>query len=153
MSASANEIDFSALTDVGFSARRRIARRLLPFLFTLFVIAFLDRVNVSYAALEMTLLGGTFAFPEGGTIALAGSDFGASVNGQPVALYTPREMERGEILKLGPTRTGARCYLCVAGGIDVAISPGQAALVSGGARPSRMAYSATAAFFSLSLKL
>jgi MFS transporter, ACS family, tartrate transporter len=39
---------------VEVSARRRIARRLLPFLFTLFVIAFLDRVNVSYAALEMT---------------------------------------------------------------------------------------------------
>jgi ACS family tartrate transporter-like MFS transporter len=39
---------------IGLSARRHIARRLLPFLFTLFVIAFLDRVNVSYAALEMT---------------------------------------------------------------------------------------------------
>jgi D-galactonate transporter len=39
--------------DIGLSARRRIARRLLPFLFSLFVIAFLDRVNVSYAALEM----------------------------------------------------------------------------------------------------
>jgi ACS family tartrate transporter-like MFS transporter len=36
------------------SARRKIARRLLPFLFLLFVIAFLDRVNVGYAALEMT---------------------------------------------------------------------------------------------------
>lgn len=39
---------------IAFSAHRRIARRLLPFLFVLFVIAFLDRVNVSYAALEMT---------------------------------------------------------------------------------------------------
>jgi ACS family tartrate transporter-like MFS transporter len=41
-------------TSTGLKARRRIAQRLLPFLFTLFVIAFLDRVNVSYAALEMT---------------------------------------------------------------------------------------------------
>ena len=40
--------------DIALSTRRRIAQRLLPFLFTLFVIAFLDRVNVSYAALEMT---------------------------------------------------------------------------------------------------
>jgi len=39
---------------VEMSARRRIAERILPFLFILFVIAFLDRVNVSYAALEMT---------------------------------------------------------------------------------------------------
>ena len=44
----------ASTTSVGLTARRHIARRLLPFLFTLFVIAFLDRVNVSYAALEMT---------------------------------------------------------------------------------------------------
>jgi MFS transporter, ACS family, tartrate transporter len=44
----------SSTNEIGLSARRRIARRLLPFLFVLFVIAFLDRVNVSYAALEMT---------------------------------------------------------------------------------------------------
>jgi len=34
--------------------RRRITRRLIPFLFILYVIAYLDRVNVSYAGLEMT---------------------------------------------------------------------------------------------------
>ena len=42
------------LTDVGLQARRRIARRLLPFLFILYLIAFLDRVNVGYAGLEMS---------------------------------------------------------------------------------------------------
>jgi MFS transporter, ACS family, tartrate transporter len=36
------------------SARRRIALRLLPFLWLLYVIAFLDRVNVAYAALQMS---------------------------------------------------------------------------------------------------
>jgi hypothetical protein len=36
------------------SARRRISRRLLPFLWLLYVIAFLDRVNVAYAALQMS---------------------------------------------------------------------------------------------------
>jgi ACS family tartrate transporter-like MFS transporter len=41
-------------TELELNARRKIARRLLPFLFLLFVIAFLDRVNVGYAALEMT---------------------------------------------------------------------------------------------------
>jgi sugar phosphate permease len=39
--------------DVAQRARRRIARRLLPFLFLLYVIAFLDRMNVSAAALQM----------------------------------------------------------------------------------------------------
>jgi MFS transporter, ACS family, tartrate transporter len=44
----------SAAITVEQSARRRIARRLLPFLWLLYVIAFLDRVNVAYAALDMT---------------------------------------------------------------------------------------------------
>ena len=42
------------LLPVAQSARRRIACRLLPFLWLLYVIAFLDRVNVAYAALEMS---------------------------------------------------------------------------------------------------
>jgi ACS family tartrate transporter-like MFS transporter len=44
----------SSSAEVESSARRRIARRLLPFLWFLYVIAFLDRVNVAYAALEMS---------------------------------------------------------------------------------------------------
>ncbi|MGH9529085.1 MAG: MFS transporter [Terriglobales bacterium] len=40
--------------EVERSARRHIARRLLPFLWLLYAIAFLDRVNVAYAALEMS---------------------------------------------------------------------------------------------------
>src|SRR5262252_5647846 len=35
------------------NARRRISRRLLPFLFLLYIVAFLDRMNVGVAALEM----------------------------------------------------------------------------------------------------
>src|SRR6202521_6425656 len=39
--------------EVAQRARRRIARRILPFLFALYVIAFLDRMNVGAAALQM----------------------------------------------------------------------------------------------------
>jgi ACS family tartrate transporter-like MFS transporter len=39
--------------DVAQGARHRTARRLLPFLFILYVIAFLDRMNVGAAALQM----------------------------------------------------------------------------------------------------
>src|SRR3981081_462355 len=39
--------------EVGQRARKRIAWRLLPFLFLLYVIAFLDRMNVGAAALQM----------------------------------------------------------------------------------------------------
>src|SRR5437868_11998917 len=40
-------------SEVANRARRRIGRRLLPFLFLLYVIAFLDRMNVGAAALQM----------------------------------------------------------------------------------------------------
>ncbi|MFY9558943.1 MAG: MFS transporter [Terriglobales bacterium] len=39
--------------EVAQRAQRRIARRLLPFLFLLYVIAFIDRMNVGAAALQM----------------------------------------------------------------------------------------------------
>jgi ACS family tartrate transporter-like MFS transporter len=42
------------LSEVALRARRRIAWRLLPFLFVLYFIAYLDRVNVGYAGLEMS---------------------------------------------------------------------------------------------------
>jgi ACS family tartrate transporter-like MFS transporter len=44
----------SGMSTVEETTRRRIAHRLLPFLWLLYMIAFLDRVNVAYAALEMT---------------------------------------------------------------------------------------------------
>jgi len=71
------------------------------------------------AALEMTLLGGAFSFPEGASVALTGSDFGATLDGGPVEMWTPFEIGRGQTLRTGPTRTGARCYVCVSGGISV----------------------------------
>ncbi len=40
--------------ELGKRTRRRVAMRLMPYLFLLYIIAFLDRVNVSYAALQMT---------------------------------------------------------------------------------------------------
>lgn len=44
----------ASVTNVAERARKRIARRLLPYLFFLYIIAYLDRVNLSYAALDMT---------------------------------------------------------------------------------------------------
>jgi MFS transporter, ACS family, tartrate transporter len=40
--------------DVGQRARRRVAYRLLPFVFLLYVVNYLDRVNVSFANLRMS---------------------------------------------------------------------------------------------------
>jgi antagonist of KipI len=71
------------------------------------------------AALEMTLLGGTLVFPEGAIIALTGADFGAELDGIAVPLWSSIEVKMGQTLRTGATRSGARCYLCVRGGIDV----------------------------------
>lgn len=43
----------TADVDVAHRARRHTARRLLPFLFILYIVAFLDRMNVGAAALQM----------------------------------------------------------------------------------------------------
>jgi MFS transporter, ACS family, tartrate transporter len=44
----------SNLPDVGRRARRRIACRLLPFVFLIYIVNYIDRVNVSFANLRMS---------------------------------------------------------------------------------------------------
>lgn len=85
------------------------------------------------AGLEMTLLGGSFVFPQGAVIALAGGDFGAALDGRPLEMWTTIAVPRGAKLSLGPTRNFARCYLAVAGGIQAKLFLGSASthLLSG----------------------
>jgi antagonist of KipI len=71
------------------------------------------------AGLEMTLLGGTFLFPEGAIFALTGSDFGSALDAAPVAPWSSVAAKPGQTLRVGSTRSGARCYLCVQGRIVV----------------------------------
>jgi antagonist of KipI len=71
------------------------------------------------AGLEMTLVGGTFVFPEGAILALTGSDFGATLDDFSLDLGTSVEVQPSQTVRLGPTRSGARCYLCIQGGIAV----------------------------------
>jgi antagonist of KipI len=66
------------------------------------------------AAIEMTLAGATFEFENAAVIALTGSDFGAGL-----PMWSAVEVPRGAMVRCGATRSGARCYLCVRGGIDV----------------------------------
>jgi len=71
------------------------------------------------AGLEMTLLGGTFQFQGACVAALTGSDFGAMLDGAAVPPWISFDARPGQTLRLGPTRSGARCYLCIHGGISV----------------------------------
>ena len=87
------------------------------------------------AAIEMTLIGGTFEFESDTVVALTGSDFGAGVS-----LWTPTEIKAGTVLRCGPTRSGARCYLAVRGGIAVPKVMGSASvhvMTGVGGRPLR----------------
>ncbi|MEO8026093.1 MAG: biotin-dependent carboxyltransferase family protein [Bryobacteraceae bacterium] len=85
------------------------------------------------AALEMTLLGGTYQFPDGVEILTAGSDFGAALDGVRIPLWTRTVVRAGQTLRIGHTQTGARCYLCVHGGFQVPLFYGSASthLLSG----------------------
>ena len=65
------------------------------------------------AALEMTLTGAALAFEAAAVIALTGSDFGAGL-----PLWAALEVEAGTVVRCGATRSGARGYLAVRGGIQ-----------------------------------
>jgi antagonist of KipI len=65
------------------------------------------------AALEMTLLGGRYHFPEGATIAITGAQVDA-------VMWTALELAPGYDLRIGGMQDGSRAYLCVRGGVDVA---------------------------------
>jgi len=71
------------------------------------------------AALEMTLIGGSFKFERPSIIALAGSDLGATLDNEEIPVWQSVHVKPGQTLRCGLTKSGARCYLCVAGGIIV----------------------------------
>jgi len=85
------------------------------------------------AALELTLLGGTFFFREAAVVALTGSNFAPTLDDQRVETWSSVEIRAGQTLQMGPTQAGARSYLCVRGGIDVKLFLGSASthLLSG----------------------
>lgn len=71
-------------------------------------------------ALEITLQGPRLRFATPALIALTGADIDASVDQQSVPLWRPVVLRAGSELMLGGMPRGARSYLSIAGGIDVA---------------------------------
>lgn len=87
------------------------------------------------AAIEMTLTGATFAFERDAVIALTGSDFDAGL-----PLWSAVEVKAGDLVRCGATRSGARSYLCVRGGIATPRIMGSASvhvMTGVGGRPLR----------------
>ena len=74
------------------------------------------------AGLEMTVTGPTLRFDRASVIVLTGADMGATLDGEPVPIYTPTRVPAGATLEVGQvTGAGVRGYLLVRGGIDVPV--------------------------------
>ena len=76
--------------------------------------------NAECAALiESTLAGPALLFEHDTVVALGGGDFGATLDGEPVAPWHAFPVRAGATLALGNARQGCRAYIAVAGGVDV----------------------------------
>ncbi len=71
------------------------------------------------AAIEQTLLGGTFRFDEEAFVGIAGADLQARLDDVPVASWSCLPVPAGATLTFAGARSGVRGYLAVRGGIDV----------------------------------
>jgi urea carboxylase len=79
------------------------------------------------AGVEATILGPTLRFHSRTVIALTGAPTEATLDGQPVAFWTPIDVEPGQVLRLGRVKSGCRTYIGVRGGLDVPLSLGSRA--------------------------
>lgn len=73
----------------------------------------------SAAGLEFTLQGPTLKFHCAATVALAGADCPATLDGEPVPYWVPINLQAGQTLRLGRAASGCRAYLAVRNGLDV----------------------------------
>ena len=72
------------------------------------------------AGLEVTFTGPTLRFNAPARLCLAGADFGAKLDGNPVARDTPFDVAAGQTLALGRVSGGGmRGYILFAGGLDI----------------------------------
>jgi len=70
------------------------------------------------AALECTLIGPRVEFTDARMVAVTGADMGPILNGAGALRWRAFRVESGDVLKLGPAKSGVRAYLAVSGGID-----------------------------------
>ena len=70
--------------------------------------------------LECTVTGPSIRFHCSNTVAITGADFGATLNGKPVARWVGVPVAAGDLLELAECgAAGARAYLAFAGGVDI----------------------------------
>lgn len=69
------------------------------------------------AGLECTLLGPRVEFVDERVVAVTGADMSPALNGVPVPAWQGWRVKAGDVLKLGPARSGVRAYVAVSGGV------------------------------------
>ena len=71
------------------------------------------------AGLEITYFGPELEFTEAAVVAVTGARMPPKINGEEAPLWETFSVEAGDVLSFDYLQSGARCYLAVAGGIDV----------------------------------
>ncbi len=79
------------------------------------------------AALECTLIGPRFEVAAPCAVAVTGADMPITVNGREAERWAALALEAGDVVKLGPARSGVRGYVAFAGGLDVPLVMGSRA--------------------------
>ncbi|EOR07979.1 urea carboxylase [Acinetobacter genomosp. 15BJ] len=71
------------------------------------------------SGLECTLLGPTLKFHCDSQIAITGGEMEASLDGQPVAMWSSINVRKGQVLKCGRISTGCRSYIGIKHGFNL----------------------------------
>jgi biotin-dependent carboxylase-like uncharacterized protein len=71
------------------------------------------------AGVEITYFGPELEFTEAALIALTGAQMPPKINGEEAPMWEALEVGEGDVLSFEYLKRGARCYLAVAGGIEV----------------------------------
>lgn len=73
------------------------------------------------AAIEIPVFPFQVRFLEDLAFAVTGADTGAQLDGQSIPPWWARHARRGQVLTLNAPKRGTRCYLALAGGVDVPV--------------------------------
>ena len=71
------------------------------------------------AALEVTMIGPKLHFAEPAIISICGGNLSPQLDGKAVKSWRSIVVAKGQTLTFGKPQSGSRCYIAVAGGIDV----------------------------------
>ena len=72
-----------------------------------------------FAGIEMSIIGDKYRFTSDAYIALTGSEFEAELDKKPIIFWQGWNIKKNQILDIGPTKAGSRCYLSASGVINV----------------------------------